>query len=157
MSRLSRIPYSKHQITGLNVVHFTINNSYGEIIRRSRNPRIQDFKREDYTTDFHEHLQKIDLVESYNSQVKKTNLKRKSDAPKKIKNQGRLLITCHFFKSFFGELEREYPEKKYVMYHCPFKVYEDKKPSFMIHEKGYKCYGCGKTGNYYQFIKEYRK
>lgn len=147
MARLSRVVYSKHQITGLSVVPFTIDDSYTDIMRRSRNPRIQDFQREDHKTDFHENLQKIDLVESYNSQLKKTKLKRKTTLS--WKNNKSRYFTDHrsYFKSLLGEPEREYPEKKYVMYHCPFPEHDDKNPSFMVHEKGYYCYGCQKKGN----------
>ncbi|MBU4535918.1 MAG: hypothetical protein KKF16_08915 [Euryarchaeota archaeon] len=41
------------------------------------------------------------------------------------------------------------------MYRCPFPGHADLKPSFMVHENGFKCYGCNETGNYWQFLKEY--
>ncbi len=154
MARLSRVPYNKHQLTGLSVVPFTIDDSYADIMRSSRNPRVHDFQREDYSTNFHEHLQKIDLVESHNSQIK-SKLMKKPVLTWKDKKSSKLIDHQEFFKSLLGMPEREYPAKKYVMYHCPFKDHEDKKPSFMVHAKGYKCYGCGKKGNYWQFFKDF--
>ena len=64
--------------------------------------------------------------------------------PKKFINDHRI-----FFKSIIGAPEREYPEKEYIMYKCPFKDHEDNKPSFMVHKNGYYCYGCRREkGNY---------
>ena len=72
-ARLSRIPYSKHQLSGLAVVPFSIEDVYDEILMKSLNPHVEDFIRVDYQTDFHKHLQKIDLVESYNANVRSVN------------------------------------------------------------------------------------
>jgi len=54
---------------------------------------------------------------------------------------------CFHF-SLQGVPLREYPDKEYVRYNCPFKDHEDRKPSFPVHKKGY-CYGCQKKGNYW--------
>jgi len=45
-SRLSRVPYSKHQYTLLTVVPFTIKDNYDTIINKSINPTVKSFKRE---------------------------------------------------------------------------------------------------------------
>ena len=97
-------------------------------------------------------FQKIDLLENHNTKVKEINQKKNINhlnTPKKFINDHRL-----FFKSILGEPEREYPEKEYMMYKCPFKDHEDKKPSFRVHKNGYYCYGCQKKGNYWQFYKD---
>jgi DNA primase len=62
-----------------------------------------------------------------------------------------------FFRSILGDPVKEYPDKDYFMYNCPFQDHEDKKPSFRVHKKGYYCYGCQKKGNYWQFLKDYNK
>ncbi|MBW4256580.1 hypothetical protein KTG15_02590 [Methanobacterium sp. YSL] len=154
-ARLSRIPYSKHQLTGLNVVPFSIEDDYDEIIMKSLNPHVEDFNKEDYQTDFHKHLQKIDQVETYNAKIRSIN---KTTSTARL--DGSMDFTGvydHrvFFKSILGVPVREYPDKEYVMYNCPFQDHDDRKPSFRVHKRSYYCYGCQKKGNYWQFLKEY--
>ena len=153
-ARLSRVPYSKHQLTGLAVVPFTVQDEYETIIENALAPEVESFYREDFITDFHLHLQEIDKIETHNAQIQK-NIRRnnkKQYGSKKIK-----FIDDHrvFFKSILGDPVKEYPEKEYVMYHCPFPDHDDKKPSFRVHRCGYYCYGCLKKGNYWQFLKDY--
>jgi len=154
-ARLSRIPYSKHQLTNLAVVPFSIEDEYDEIVKNSLHPHVEDFSREEYQTNFHKHLQKIDLVETYNAKVKSLNKaqnKVPSDGSKNFKG-----VHDHrvFFKSILGDPVREYPDKEYVMYNCPFKDHDDRKPSFRVHKKGYYCYGCQRRGNYWQFLGDF--
>lgn len=151
-ARLSRVPYSKHQISNLTVVPFTIEDSYKDIVEKSMNPQVETFNREDHSTDFHKHLQKIDQIETHNTQIRKNTLKH---APKSPPRTGKKIDHREFFKKILGEPVKEYPEKEYVMYHCPFPDHDDKKPSFRVHRCGYYCYGCKKKGNYWQFLKEY--
>jgi hypothetical protein len=151
-SRLSRVPYSKHQYTDLTVILFQVDDSYDEIMDKSLSPGIDPFTREDHLTDFNLHLSEIDRIEEYNDKVRKEVKKftiLRSGSRGKVKDH-RL-----FFKSILGEPERKYPDKEYVMYKCPFPGHSDNKPSFRVHKTGYCCYGCGKKGNYFQFIKDY--
>lgn len=154
-ARLSRIPYSKHQLTDFTVVPFSIEDAYDEIIMKSLNPNVEDFNKEDYQTDFHKHLQKVDLVETYNARVRSIN---------RITNKARFNVSKNFigiydhrgfFRSILGDPVREYPDKEYVMYNCPFQDHDDRKPSFRVHKRGYYCYGCQKSGNYWQFLKDF--
>jgi len=154
-ARLSRLPYSKHQLTDLTVVLFSIEDDYDEIIRKSLHPHVEDFIRVDYQTDFHKHLQKIDLVESYNANVRSVNETINMVRIDGSKNLKGFYDHRVFFKSILGDPEREYPDKEYVMYNCPFKGHDDRRPSFRVHKKGYYCYGCQKKGNYWQFLKDY--
>ena len=154
-ARLSRLPYSKHQLTDLTVVLFSIEDDYDEIIRKSLHPHVEDFIRVDYQTDFHKHLQKIDLVESYNANVRSVNETINMVRIDGSKNLKGFYDHRVFFKSILGDPEREYPDKEYVMYNCPFKDHDDRRPSFRVHKKGYYCYGCQKKGNYWQFLKDY--
>jgi hypothetical protein len=59
------------------------------------------------------------------------------------------------FKQILGAPVREYHEKEYIMYHCPFHEHEDNKPSFKVHNNGYYCYGCGRKGYHWDFLKDY--
>jgi hypothetical protein len=153
-ARLSRVPYSKHQLTGLTVVPFAVHDEYEVIIEKSLAPGVESFYREDFITDFHLHLQEIDKIEEHNAKIKE-NIEinnKKQYGSNKIK-----FVDDHrvFFKSILGEPIKEYPEKEYVMYQCPFPDHDDKKPSFRVHRCGYYCYGCLKKGNYWQFLKDY--
>jgi hypothetical protein len=154
-ARLSRIPYSKHQLTDLTVVPFSIEDDYNEIVMRSMNPDVEDFNKENYQTDFHRHLQKIDLVETYNAKVRSINRTQNKVKLGHSRNFKRFYDHRVFFKSILGDPIKEYPDKEYVMYNCPFQDHEDRKPSFRVHKKGYYCYGCQKRGNYWQFLKDY--
>ncbi|MCC7559755.1 MAG: hypothetical protein KO318_04915 [Methanobacterium sp.] len=154
-ARLSRIPYSKHQLTDLTVVPFSIEDDYDEIIRKSLHPHVEDFSRENYQTDFHKHLQKIDLVETYNARVKNINKTSNKVSLGGSKNFNGVYDHRVFFNSILGDPAREYPDKEYVMYNCPFKDHNDRKPSFRVHKKGYYCYGCQRRGNYWQFLRDF--
>lgn len=151
-SRLSRVPYSEHQYTGLSVVPFKVDDDYDEIMDKSLSPPIEPFSREDHLTDFNSHLLKIDKIESFNDKVRKQEIK-----PNLSRTGSRDKVEDHrsFFKSILGEPEREYPEKEYIMYRCPFPGHTDNNPSFRVYKTGYSCYGCGKKGNYFQFLKDY--
>ena len=59
-ARLSRIPYSQHQLTGLTVIPFTLHDNYEDIMDKTLNPTVESFEKEKYYTDFNKHLQKID-------------------------------------------------------------------------------------------------
>ena len=153
-ARLSRVPYTKHQLTGLIVVPFLIEDDYDEIIMNSLNPYVENFNKEDYKTDFHKHLQKIDQVETYNSKVRSINRTQNKVKLAHSRNFKHVYDHRVFFKSILGDPIREYPDKEYVMYNCPFQDHNDRKPSFRVHKKGYYCYGCQKRGNYWQFLKD---
>lgn len=152
MARLSRVPYSKHQLTGLTVVPFLPSDDYEDIMNKSLNPYIENCEIKNSWTDFSKHLLKIDEIEYYNSKIQKTTKKPEMVVGTNFKGSKDHRI---FFKQIMGTPVREYPEKDYVMYHCPFHDHDDKKPSFMVHKNGYYCYGCGRNGNYWQFFKDY--
>ena len=154
-ARLSRIPYSKHQLTNLTVVPFSIQDDYDEIMMKSLNTHVESFNKEDYQTDFHKHLQKIDLVETYNAAVKNMNRTKKMIRLDDSNDLNGIYDHRVFFRSILGDPVREYPDKEYVMYNCPFQDHNDNKPSFRVHKSGYYCYGCQKKGNYWQFLKDH--
>lgn len=155
ITRLSRIPYSVHQITGLSVVSFNIQDSYKEIVRRSINPAVEQFESMEHTTNLGKHLEHIDRILLQNKVNNKTHSKKYFKNFKN--NNSNFSNTNHqeFFKEILGESISQYPPKDYVMYHCPFPDHPDEHPSFLVHKNGYKCYGCNRKGNYWQFLKEY--
>jgi hypothetical protein len=154
MARLSRVPYSKHQLTGLTVVPFQLSDDYEDILGRSLNPCVENFDIDDYCMNFSKHLQEIDEIEYYNSQIRRATQKPEMARRTNIKSVDDHRI---FFRQLLGDPIREYPERGYVMYHCPFNDHADNKPSFKVNKKGYYCYGCGRRGNYWQFFKDYNR
>jgi hypothetical protein len=152
-SRVSRIPYSKHQDTGLNVVPFTVGDSYEEIIGKSLHPVVEPFTGEDYKSSLGEHLETIWPLIEYNDKFEEAKIK----AAQNLKSNHSSKVDDHkeFFRNILGEPVKEYPDKDYIMYKCPFKDHDDNNPSFMIYKTGYKCYGCNRKGNYFQFFKDY--
>jgi hypothetical protein len=156
-TRVSRVPFSKHQYTGLTVVPFQVNDTYEEIMTKSLSPGIGFFTREAYYSNFGEYLQEIDPILKHNVKIQKENQIKvasvnKNKSYKSIVDDHRL-----FFKSILGEPIKEYSDKEYVMYHCPFQDHEDNNPSFRVYKTGYQCYGCNRKGNYFQFLKDYNK
>jgi hypothetical protein len=156
IGRLSRIPYSKHQYTDLTVVPFDLTDSYNKIMENSLNPIIDSFDIENHYTRLDLHLKKIDKILEYNYQ---TDLEKKKELVKihPLNRSFNNLDHRSFFKDILGEAEKEYPDKEYVMYCCPFPDHEDNSPSFRVHKTGYLCYGCQRKGNYWEFLKEYNK
>ncbi len=154
-SRLSRVPYSKHQLTDLTVVPFTIDDKYKDIMEKSLNPTVEPFNQFDYFSNFNEHLIKLDKILENNREIQETKKKVELRLnPHKIGNYENIDHRV-FFKNVLGEPERDYPDKEYVMYTCPFQDHKDHNPSFRVHKTGYYCYGCQKHGNYFQFLKDY--
>jgi hypothetical protein len=147
MSRLSRVPYSKHQLTGLTVVPFNINDNYDEIMEKSLNPTVEPFKKENYFSEFGKHLQIIDPILAHNEKTKKIEAKAKKSPLKSFKSFSGVVDHRDYFKELLGPPESKHPDKEYVMYRCPFPDHEDNKPSFKVHRTNYECYGCGKKGN----------
>lgn len=155
VSRLSRLPYSKHQLTCLTVVPFTLEDSYDEILEKSLNPSVETFDKKNYLSNLGEHLHLIDHILAQNERIEKEREKTAKDKIRNIKGPYAVEDHREWFQNILGEPNYISPNKPYVMYKCPFKDHDDNKPSFMVYPTGYKCKGCGKKGNYFQFIKDY--
>lgn len=145
--RLSRVPYSKHQYTLLNVIPFTIKDSYDTIIQKSINPIVEPFQKKKYYSSFGLHLKNIDPILKNNEKTRKKEEMAKSKYKKVSKSFSGVNDHRTFFQDLLGPPISEHSEKEYVMYHCPFPDHEDTKPSFKVHRTNYECYGCGKKGN----------
>lgn len=117
---------------------------------KSLYPHVEDFKVDEYITNFSKHLKKIDVIEYYNTKIQKLTQKPKMALETNLKSDD---DQRKLFRQILGTPARKYPEKEYVMYHCPFHDHDDKKPSFRVNRNGYYCYGCGRNGNYEKFIK----
>lgn len=156
ISRLSRVPYSKHEYSGLTVVPFTVEETYEEIMEKSLHPQVESFKMEDYQSTLGEHLETIWPLVKYNEELIALDRKAKQIS-RFINYPNHLKDHREWFKEILGPPVREYPEKEYVMYNCPFTDHDDNKPSFKVNKYGYYCYGCERRGNYYQFLKEHSK
>lgn len=154
-SRLSRVPYTKHQDTDLTVIPFTIEDSYDEIINKSLNPVVETFQKDNYLSTLGKQLKTIDPILKHNEDIKKTIKKATTTDIKQFKPFSRVKDHRIFFRELLGSPKMEYPDKEYVMYCCPFKDHNDTHPSFMVHKTGYNCFGCGRKGNYWQFLKDY--
>lgn len=156
-NRLSRVPYSKHNLTDLTVVPFTLKDNYENTMNESLHPKIKPFNKEEYLMDeFREYLQKVDRIEFNNQKiVKKTGKNQKilKNSYCGLSNLKRLDLRI-FIESILGNPIKKY--KNYNLYHCPFLDHEDNTPSFVVYKTHYKCYGCQKHGNYFQFLKDYK-
>ncbi|MBV1767058.1 MAG: hypothetical protein KUA29_01940, partial [Methanobacterium sp.] len=87
VTRLSRIPYSKHELTGLTVVPFKIDTPYEEIIKKSVNPVIESFTLKTHITDLNLHLKENEPILLKNQKtVPKKSLKFKNPPLKTYKN-----------------------------------------------------------------------
>lgn len=148
----SRVPYSKHQYTNLAVVPFQIKDSYDTIMEKSLNPVVESFNREHYFSIFGKYLQKNDAILEHNKKIKKTRMRTARICMEP--SSKRVVDHREWFKSILGEPAYESSNKPYVMYNCPFPDHEDHKPSFMVYPTGYHCKGCGRKGNYFQFLKD---
>lgn len=146
VSRLSRVPYSKHQLTGLTVTPFNLENNYDEIMEKSLNPVVESFCKLDYMSNFGKHLEKVDPILAYNQDVDETR-KKSEHSIKGFNSFSGVDDHRVFFRNLLGVPESEHPDKEYVMYHCPFPDHKDNNPSFKVHKTNYECYGCGKKGN----------
>ena len=156
LTRISRVPYSKHQLTGLTVAPFNVTDSYDEIMNKSIKPVIEPFTTENHLTTLNDHLKNIDEILEYNKEFKSEKEAQKRKYV--MKNAGKLKYSKikdnrKFFKQVLGDPTKEY--EHYDMYHCPFQNHSDSHPSFMVYNAGYECKGCNKKGNYWQFLKDY--
>lgn len=155
-SRISRVPYSQHQLTGLTVVPFNASDSYNKMIKKAIDPYVEHFNLENHLTTLSSHLVKIDQIIVKNSKIEAINSRknniRKSNNYISNMNQEDNRIP---FKKFLGEPEHSY--EHYDMYNCPFPDHQDLKPSFQVSKIRYICRGCNRSGNYLQFIKEIKQ
>ncbi len=155
LCRLSRVPYSQHQITGLTVVPFTLEDSYSDIMERSLKPQVKPFQRKNYHSSFGSHLGELDQILKQNEEIRKIQEKSKqykrakwtNNTDTDFKSFSGINDHRNFFRDLLGSPKSEHTDKEYVMYCCPFPDHEDNNPSFKVHRTNYECYGCGKKGN----------
>lgn len=157
--RLSRLPYSEHPHTGLNVVPFQIGDTYQQVINNSINPKTDKFIKDFHISGVDNLLLKLDTSISLEKTAQSLVVKQERRKRPRIFGSNRKdysnLDHREFFLEILGKPESEYPLKEYVMYKCPFHDHNDEKPSFRVHKTGFYCYGCQRKGNYWQFLKDF--
>lgn len=155
LSRLSRVLYSKHQYTDLTVVPFQIDDTYDTIMHKTLNPQVEPFNKEDYITEFNLYLQNTDKeLKNLNNtfRSKKRNISSIYPTGNGQNQDYKQIKLRKPIKNILGQPIKEY--SKYDFYNCPFH-HPDNNPSFAVYETNYHCFGCGKHGNYWQFLKDY--
>jgi hypothetical protein len=156
-SRLHRIPYTKHPISGLYCYPIDPEDTYSEIIEKAINPAIKPFNLKNYQTktDFTDYLLSIANnleIKKFKEleQKKKINQLRRQQRKKKgytNKNIDLDNIDCRTLaQSELGS--PEYTNGKFTRYHCCF--HNDTNPSLSVYKERFVC----GTFNYYVFIKE---
>lgn len=167
-SRKSRVPYTKHPHTGLTVVPFTVNDSYDDIMVKSKNPVIEPFNKLDYTTEFHHPILELDRLEMDNMLLEKEQrLKEQAELEAKRKRIQKLRLNlgvksaggyvkpdCRdLAQQILGSSSASYGS--YEMYSCPF--HDDNNPSMIVKSKYFSCLAdtCGFYGNYLDFIMKF--
>ena len=75
-SRLSRVPYSKHHVTGLTVVPFNITDNYEKIIEKAINPIVEPFTLTNQYCALGKHLFEIGRVIGIITRSRKNNSKK---------------------------------------------------------------------------------
>ena len=168
ISRKQRIPYSKHERTGLYTVPIDNEVTYDEFLQQVQRNRVRpsSFDKESYFPDeiFHKNL--INLNDKITEGMKKEQMKQKELqkqkrellAAKRINNNHdsvgidfRDIDMRTLVSKVIGSPEREY--SNYSMFKCPF--HNDNNPSMKVTPKYCSCYTCGFYLNYYDFIKKY--
>lgn len=168
ISRKQRIPYSRHERTGLYTVPIDNAISYDELLQQIQKNKIRPllFDKESYVPDeiFHHNLINLNdkiTEEMMKEQMKQQELqkqKRELLAAKRI-NDNHDSVDIDFsnidmrtlISKVIGNPEKEY--SGYSMFKCPF--HNDNNPSLKVTAKYCSCYSCGFYYNYYDFIKEY--
>ena len=168
ISRVQRVPYSKHERTSLYTAPIDTNVSYDELLKQIKRNRPKPilFDRESYIPDkeFHKNMINLNvkitelLMKSEMKQQELQKQKRELLAAKR-RNTNRSSVDLDFssidmrtlVSKILGSPDKEY--SGYSMFKCPF--HNDNNPSLKVNEKWASCYSCDFYYNWYDFIKNY--
>lgn len=160
-SRIHRVPYTKHLISGLYCYPIDINESYSTVIQTAIKPPIKQFQVEDYQnkeTFTKPLLGLLNIIIKQKEENKKLQRKRKNRFNGNIsyKNVKGFIdwdnVDCRILaKAILGRPEKTFGNK-YLLYKCP--KHDDTHPSLSVYEKVFVCGICGNL-NAYNFIKRY--
>jgi len=161
-SRIHRVPYTKHLITGLYCYPINLNDSYSNIIQTAIKPPIKQFQIEEYqnngtfTKPLLELLNIITKEKEDNKKLKRIRKNRfkKSSNVNVARVKGFInlnTIDCRILaKTILGSPKKTF--SNYVLYKCP--NHDDTHPSLSVYEKSFVCGRCGNL-NAYNFVKMY--
>ena len=167
-SRLQRVPYSKHERTGLYAVPLAPSITYEELIEviSSNKPEVREFNIADYysSRSFRNMLIILD------NDLTLLDLKNKATKEKEAERNRRKIFNNNFTRSdvnyneYFTDL-RDLVElvlgapvkrnKEYNLYKCCF--HKDNTASAICGKYVFYCFSCGANYNWYNFIKNYYK
>ncbi|MGF7118026.1 hypothetical protein [Methanobacterium oryzae] len=165
-ARISRIPYTRHPISGMYAVLFGIEDDYTTIMEKSVNPVVEPFKMQNHMTDFDKYLPEIDMHVSKMKELEKQqrdlqNYRRRLRNQRKcnrrvnigIKGRYRVPDCRDLAQDILGVPEADYED--YITYKCPF--HSDKHPSMSVYNENFFCgvSGCVGALNYWNFLKKY--
>lgn len=167
-SRIQRVPYSKHERTGLFTVPIAPSISYEELIETiSRNrPEVLDFNISNYysSRNIRNMLIILDndlaILDSKNKATKEAEAERNR---RKIFNNSFTKADVNYNEYFkdlrdLAELILGTPvkrNKEYNLYKCCF--HNDNTASAICGKYVFYCFSCGANYNWYNFIKNYYK
>ena len=169
-SRLQRVPYSKHERTGLFTVPLAPSISYEELIEviSSNKPEVREFNIADYysSRNFRNMLIVLDndltLLDLKNKETKEKEAERNR---RKIFNNSFTRSNVNYSEYFtdlrelveliLGTPEKTNTAKEYNLYKCCF--HKDNTASAICGKYVFYCFSCGVKYNWYNFIKNYYK
>ena len=167
-SRIQRVPYSKHERTGLYAVPLAPSITYEELIETisSNKLDVKDFNIADYysSRSFRNMLVILDndltLLDRRNQATKQAEAERNR---RKIFNNSFTRSSIDYNEYFtdlrdlveliLGTPEKRNSDKEYNLYKCCF--HSDNTASAICGKYVFYCFSCGVSYNWYGFIKNY--
>lgn len=159
-TRLARLPYSIHGVTGLYTTPCRADEDLTEILERSRTRKVEEFYMQDYIAadDFRKAL----IIKDNEMTAEKAKQEEFNNFVRSILGEtitnGSNINKDLIFKDFrelakliLGQPAAEYDH--YNTYKCPF--HDDKRPSAFISKYKFTCKSEGLELKYFEFIKKY--
>ena len=146
---VDRIPYSKHESTGLYVTPFDFHDDKETILKKRSKQEVEDFSIPDYDTrDFVKDLIVYNKKLLQEEEEKRKIAKQKRDVLKvKFKSNNKKFVYVNlreFARDYIGSPAYEFDN--YDSYLCPF--HNDNRASASVYENGLICGVCGNMKPY---------
>lgn len=159
--RKARLPYSRHNKTDLFATPYNVNDDLSDILFDAVNPSIKDFHISDYIMKgFSEVLMDTDKDVSDLLQKKQQRMEKERELERQSNKDVIVYKDIDFSAINMRDLVRDVASDyfvksmgKYDIYLCPF--HSDTNHSAYCYEKIFGCASCGKSWNYYDFLKDY--
>lgn len=159
-SRIHRVPYTKHTITGLFCYPINMEDTYTKTIEKAIKPSIKNFILTDYQNKqiFTDELLKLSKLlekkklEMIETKKRLNTIRLARNKKKSFKNDIDLdNIDCRILANkVLGS--SQYTNGNLNLYNCCF--HTDKNPSLSVYKERFICGSCGQF-NYYDFIAQY--